>query len=72
MNAHHFRRDKTVVLGAIKVQLPFSEGKYQPINSWNKIPFPTDQIMLTCTNISLKGHETIRESRKLHSKPFYY
>ena len=41
MNAYYFRRDKTTVLGAIKAQLPFSEGKYQLLNSWDKIPFPT-------------------------------
>ena len=29
MNAYYFREDKTGVLGAIKAQLPFSEGKYQ-------------------------------------------
>ena len=32
---------RTAVLGAIKAQLPFSEGKYQLLNSWNKIPLPT-------------------------------
>ena len=42
MNAYYFRRDKTAVLGAIKAQLPFSEGKYQLLNSWNKILFPTN------------------------------
>ena len=31
----------SAVLGAIKAQLPFSEGKYQLLNSWNTIPFPT-------------------------------
>ena len=31
----------TAILGAIKAQLPFSEGKYQLLNSWNTIPFPT-------------------------------
>ena len=87
MNAYYFRRDKTAVLGAIKEQLPFSEGKYRLLNSWNKIPFPkifyhlnlnfsyhirTDQIVLAPTNIPLKDHETIGESRKLHSKPFCY
>ena len=41
MNAYYFWEDKTAVLGAIKVELPFSEGKYQVLNSWNKIPFPT-------------------------------
>ena len=41
MNAYYFRRDKTAILGAMKAQLPFSEGKYQLLNSWNKIPFPT-------------------------------
>ena len=42
MNAYYFRRDKTAVLAAIKAQLPFSEGKYQLLNSWNKILFPTN------------------------------
>ena len=41
MNAYNFREDETAVLGAIKAQLPFSEGKYQLLNSWNKILFPT-------------------------------
>ena len=64
----------TAVLGAIKAQLPFSEGKYQLLNSWNKIPFPTnefsiisffsygirtDQIMLAHTNIPFIGHSEI-------------
>ena len=30
---------KTAVLVAIKAQLPFSQGKYQLLNSWNKISF---------------------------------
>ena len=29
MNAYNFRRDETAVLGAIKAQLPFSEGNYK-------------------------------------------
>ena len=41
MNAYYFQRDKTVVLGAKKAQLQFSEGKYQLQNSLNNIPFPT-------------------------------
>ena len=41
MNTYYFRKDETAVLGAIKAQLPFSEGKYQLLHSWNKIPFPT-------------------------------
>ena len=57
---------RTAVLDAIKAQLPFSEGKYQLLNSWNKIPFPisiicifsyrirTDQIILACKNIPAK------------------
>ena len=40
-NAHYSREDKTFVLDTIKAQLPFSEGKYQLLNSWNKISFPT-------------------------------
>ena len=36
-----FGGKKTAVLGAIKAQLPFSEGEYQLLNSWNTIPFPT-------------------------------
>ena len=38
MNTYYFRKDETAVLGVIKAQLPFSEGKYQLLNSWNKIP----------------------------------
>ena len=62
----------TAVLGAIKAQLPFSEGKYQLLNSWSTIPFPTifyhfnfqlgirtDQTMLAHTNIPFKGHSEI-------------
>ena len=41
MDAYYFRRGKTAVLGAIKVQLPFSEGKYQLLNSWSTVPYPT-------------------------------
>ena len=41
MNAYYFRREKTADVGAIKAQLPFSEGKYQLLNSWNTIPFLT-------------------------------
>ena len=41
MNIYYFRRDETAVLGTMKAQLSFSEGKYQLLNSWNKIPFPT-------------------------------
>ena len=40
MNPYYFRRDKTAILGAIKTQLLFSEGKYQLLNSRNKVPFP--------------------------------
>ena len=32
---------KLQFLDAAKAQLPFSEGKYQLLISWNKIPFPT-------------------------------
>ena len=38
MNTYYFLKDKTAVLGAIKAQLPFSEGKYQLLNSGNRIP----------------------------------
>ena len=31
----------SAVLGAIRAQLPFSEYKYQLLNSWSKIPLPT-------------------------------
>ena len=41
MNAYYFRSGKTAILGAIKAQLPFSEGNYQLLNSRNKLPFPT-------------------------------
>ena len=33
MNAYYFREGETAVLGVIKAQLPFSEGKYQLLNS---------------------------------------
>ena len=33
MNAYYFRQGETAVLGAIKGLLPFSEGKYQLLNS---------------------------------------
>ena len=72
MNAYYFRMEKTAVLGAIKVQLPFSEGKYQLLNSWNIVPFPTIFYHLnfqlphpnrsnnvSSHNIPLKGHKTI-------------
>ena len=35
VSASHFREEKTDGFGAIKAQLPFSEGKYQLLNSWN-------------------------------------
>ena len=41
VNGYYFRRVKTAILGAIKAQLAFSEGKYQLLNSWNTISFPT-------------------------------
>ena len=45
MNAYYFRRDKTAALQvAIKAKLPFSEGKYQLLSSWNEIPFPTSLL----------------------------
>ena len=40
-NTYYFRKAKAAVLGAMKAQLPFSEGKCQLLNSWNKSPFPT-------------------------------
>ena len=46
MNACYFREDKTAVLGAIKAQLPFSEGKYQLLSSGAEIPFPTLQCSI--------------------------
>ena len=57
----------TAVLGAIKAQLPFSEGKYQLLNSFPTIFYHfnfqlgirTDQIMLAHTNIPFKGHGEI-------------
>ena len=42
MNAYYFRRDRSSVLGAIKAQLPFSEGKYLLLNSRIKFLFPTN------------------------------
>ena len=47
MNTYYFRKDKTAALGAIKAQLPFSEGKYQLLNSWNNIPSPTNNNFLS-------------------------
>ena len=41
VKTYYFRRDKTAVLGAIRAQLPFSENKYQLLNSWNRIPSST-------------------------------
>ena len=35
-----FDEDQTAIFGEIKAELPFSEGKYQLLKSWNKIPFP--------------------------------
>ena len=65
-----FGGKKNAALGATKAQLPFSEGKYQLLNSWNKILFPTilyhlnsqlthpnRSIMLARTNIALKRYE---------------
>ena len=85
MNAYYFRKDKIAVLGAIKAQLPFSGGKYQLLFSWYEIPFPTIFYRLnfqlphpnrsnsvSSQKYPLKGNERIRESRKLHSKPFTY
>ena len=85
MNAYYFRKDKIAVLDAIKAQLPFSGGKYQLLFSWYEIPFPT---IFYCLNFQLphpnrsnsvssqkrpiKRHKRIRESRKVHSKPFTY
>ena len=68
MNANNFLRDETAVMGVIKAQLTFWEGKCQLLNSWNKISFPTifyhlnfqllrirtDQIMLSRTNDPFK------------------
>ena len=45
MNAYYFRRSKTAILGSIKAQLPFSEGKYQLLNSGNKTSFPTADFL---------------------------
>ena len=85
MNANYFRKDKIAVLGAIKAQLPFSGGKYQLLLSWYEIPFPTIFYRLnfqlphpnrsnsvSSQKYPLKGNERIRETRKLHSKPFTY
>ena len=85
MNAYYFRKDKIAVLGAIKAQLPFSGGKYQLLFSWYEIPFPTIFYRLnfqlphpnrsnsvSSQKYPLKGNKRIRESRKLHFKPFTY
>ena len=45
MNAYYFWRDKTAILGAIEAQLPFSEGKHQLLNLWNKLLFPRVSII---------------------------
>ena len=71
MNAYYFREDETTVLGAIKAQLPFSEGKYSCLIreiKFRSLQFSiiwifsyyirTDQIALARTNIPVKDHET--------------
>ena len=66
MNAYYFRRDKTAVLGATKAQLPFSEGKYQLLNSWNKFLFPTNFYHL---NFQLP-HPNRSNDVRSHKYPF--
>ena len=41
MIAYCFLDDENAISRAIKDQPLFSDGKYQLLNSWNKIPFPT-------------------------------
>ena len=45
MNAYYFREDKTAVLDAIKAQLPFSEGKYQLLISFEFSATASEQII---------------------------
>ena len=66
MNAYYFREDKTGVLDAIKAQLPFSEGKYQLLNSWNKILSPTIFYPL----IFQLPYRSRSNSVSLHKYPF--
>ena len=66
MNAYYFRRDKTAILGTIKAQLPFSEDKYQLLNSKNEIPFPTNFYHL---NFQLP-HPNRSNNVSLHKYPF--
>ena len=66
INTYYFRRNKTAVLGAKKAQLPFSEGKYQLLNSWDKIPSPTIFYQL---NFQLP-HLNRWNDVSLHKDPF--
>ena len=81
-----FGRKKTAVLGAIKAQLPFSEGKYQLLNSWNTIPFRTlifyhlnfqlphpNRSNTVSSYIPLKAMVRYQKAElKLHSKPLLF
>ena len=75
----------TTILGEIKAQLPFSEGKYQLLNSWNKILFPTNFYHLNfhlphpnrSNDVSshrypFKRPKNVMRKHKLHSKPCSY
>ena len=75
MNAYYFRRDKTAVLGAIKAQLPFSESKYQLLNSWNKVLFPTNFYYLNFqlphpnrSNVVSSHKYPFKEAKKRYEK----
>ena len=87
MNAYYFRTDKTAVFGAIKAgQLAFLEGKYQLLNSCNKIPFPAVFYPFNfqlphpsrSNNVSSHKHPfkrsqiDIRKQKTVSSKPFSY
>ena len=67
MNTYYFRRHKTAILGPIKAQLPFSEGKYQLVISWNKITFPT---IFDHLNIFMLQHSNERNGVSSHKYPF--
>ena len=85
MKAYYSREDKTAVLDPIKAQLPFSEGKYQLLNSESEIPFlavfyhlnfqlphPNRSNSVSSHKYPLKDRKMTWESRKLHSKDFCY
>ena len=58
---------KLPFLGTIKAQLPFSEDKYQLLNSWNEIPFPTNFYHLNDFQLP---HPNRSNNVSLHKYPF--